>query len=163
MAAGGIPLGSFAALRKTEVGRSSDGVGRPAPQHPPNKKPAPVRARDFLKNARWGNPRRVKNEGQRERYFFFLAFFLAAFFLAMTKYPKKFARLHEQSSARHRPVSSASSRRYFAAPVKSFSSDSARQRQRQLPAATPGVLKRASAPRASRSCSGTTARRAGLA
>jgi len=130
---------------------------------PPIKKPAPVKARDFLKKRRWGNPRRVKNEGQRERYFFFLAFFLAAFFLAMTKYPKKIVRLHEQFSCDQRPVNAASSRRYFAAPPESFSSDSARQRHRQLPAATPGVLKRASEPSASRSCSGTTARRAGLA
>ena len=52
---------------------------------------------------------------------------------------------------------------YFAVPLVSFSRCSARQRQRQLPAGTPGVLKRASEPSASRSWNGTTARRAGLA
>jgi hypothetical protein len=65
----------------------------------------------LFKKRGWGDPRRVKNEAQRERCYFFLAFFLAAFFLAMTKYPKKFVRLHEQISAGQRPVSAASSRR----------------------------------------------------
>jgi hypothetical protein len=40
-----------------------------------------------------------------------LAFFLAAFFLAMTKYPKKIARLHEQFSFDQQPVSAANFRR----------------------------------------------------